>query len=1241
MNVKLLLKHFSKWRLLYVVTLLATLSFAGVSALDNYEPTVVSDKDDYSPGQTAIIEGFGWVQDSLVDVHFNEDPAHDHHHGYHDTKVDKNGYWKIEYPIEERHLGVTFTVEVKGKQTGKIATTTFTDAGISSVKVLNGTNFCIGKPISVEFEKVAAQNNGVRGQFVAGATFIAELTNFNGTMVLGKIGELTDNDGGNGILTINGVVPSVIAGANYRVRVRSINPETNSPLNNVNIIINPAPIAPTASSNSPVNVDETLRLSASLVAGATYSWTGPNSFTSTAQNPTITNVNSAASGTYSVTATVNGCTSVAGTVEVEINTIKPTALSLGTAIGTYGGTTSLSATLKSETTNLSGKDISFNLNGESVGTATTDANGVAVLNNVSLSGINAGEHTNAVTAMFGGDATYSESSNTANLSVNKADQTITWNNPAYITYGTALSATQLSASALENAVLTYSPSAGIVLNAGNNQTITVTAAETNNYKTATATVKINVTKATPSVSLEVGGPYTYDGAGKSVTIAQVTGVNGADLGAAIVTYKQSETTVVSPVNAGSYDVLAAFTGNDNYEEATVKGTLVINKAAAIVSVEGKTVTYDGEEHGASGSAKGVKGESLAGLDLGGTFTNAPGGTANWSFTDATGNYEDQSGTASIVINKAAAIVSVEGKTVTYDGEEHGASGSAKGVKGESLAGLDLGGTFTNAPGGTANWSFTDATGNYEDQSGTASIVINKAAITVTANSKSKTYGDVDPVLTYTITTGSLVGNDAFFGSLNRAVGENVGSYAIAKGSLALSDNYTLTYNGANLSITPLSVTVTAEAKQKYCGQADPTLTFGSSPAVGAALANGAEISFAGSLSRTRGEIVGSYVIGQGTLTNSNFAITYVSANLDILGISVDASASSRPVALNTTSAVLSATVTAGTAYISGVPVTFTVTNEAGAIVHTNTTETGASGVATGEVPSSVLKLGVYKVAVTAGEGCSSSEAYIPVFDASGSFVTGGGWIESPKGAMPLDPDAIGKANFGFVSKYKKGSSQVDGNTEFQFSAGNVNFKSTMHESGSLVIAGGKATYRGTGTVNGQTGFKFTIVAIDGDTKGTPNADRFRIKILDSKNQVVYDNQIGKAENGDDATILGNSGTGGGSIVIHEAKELTASNGKKLETADQLEGLSSARFDNYPNAFSDRTTIRFAFDTEEQFALEVYDVRGSLIKKVATGKAEAGQVYEYELDARNLAEGVYIARLITGSKAQSIKMILKK
>jgi hypothetical protein len=87
------------------------------------------------------------------------------------------------------------------------------------------------------------------------------------------------------------------------------------------------PPAPTAGNNGPVCEGQTLNLTASTVSGAAYSWTGPNGFTSTQQNPSIPNATPAASGTYSVTATVNGCASTTGTTSATVNPIPVPTLS--------------------------------------------------------------------------------------------------------------------------------------------------------------------------------------------------------------------------------------------------------------------------------------------------------------------------------------------------------------------------------------------------------------------------------------------------------------------------------------------------------------------------------------------------------------------------------------------------------------------------------------------------------------------------------------------------------------------------------------------------------------------------------------------------------------------------------------------------------------------------------------------------------------------------------------------------
>jgi hypothetical protein len=173
--------------------------------------------------------------------------------------------------------------------------------------------------------------------------------------------------------------------------------------------------------------------------------------------------------------------------------------------------------------------------------------------------------------------------------------------------------------------------------------------------------------------------------------------------------------------------------------------------------------------------------------------------------------------------------------------------------------------------------------------------------------------------------------------------------------------------------------------------------------------------------------------------------------------------------------------------------------------------------------------GIYTVrlVVTDSQGGSGSSQfkYVVVYDPEGGFVTGGGWIDSPRGAYTLDQDLVGRATFGFVSRYRPGAQQPDGSTEFQFQVANLNFRSTAYDW--LVISGARAQYRGAGTLNGQGNYAFMLTAIDGQVNGGGGADKFRMKIWDrNTNVVVYDNQIGA---GDDAPLT--TTIGGGSIVI--------------------------------------------------------------------------------------------------------------
>ena len=87
------------------------------------------------------------------------------------------------------------------------------------------------------------------------------------------------------------------------------------------VTVNPIPNAPIISSNTPICEGATLTFNTANVSGGTFSWTGVNGFSSSLQNPIITTATTAASGNYSATVTVLGCTSPSSTISATVNAI--------------------------------------------------------------------------------------------------------------------------------------------------------------------------------------------------------------------------------------------------------------------------------------------------------------------------------------------------------------------------------------------------------------------------------------------------------------------------------------------------------------------------------------------------------------------------------------------------------------------------------------------------------------------------------------------------------------------------------------------------------------------------------------------------------------------------------------------------------------------------------------------------------------------------------------------------------
>ncbi|MES2778296.1 MAG: ice-binding family protein [Bacteroidota bacterium] len=158
---------------------------------------------------------------------------------------------------------------------------------------------CVGDPVTMAIE---ANGTLLTYQWYKGSTALT-----NGGAISGAQ---------TSILSINPSAVSDTASNYYVVVSGACAPNATSVF--VSLVVNVPPVA-TAISNTPVCTDDTLQLSTLFITGATYSWTGPNGFTSPLQTTTIVNATTFHQGVYSVVVTTNGCASLPASVSVAVN----------------------------------------------------------------------------------------------------------------------------------------------------------------------------------------------------------------------------------------------------------------------------------------------------------------------------------------------------------------------------------------------------------------------------------------------------------------------------------------------------------------------------------------------------------------------------------------------------------------------------------------------------------------------------------------------------------------------------------------------------------------------------------------------------------------------------------------------------------------------------------------------------------------------------------------------------------
>ncbi len=213
----------------------------------------------------------------------------------------------------------------------------------------------------------------------------------------------------------------------------------------------------------------------------------------------------------------------------------------------------------------------------------------------------------------------------------------------------------------DDAKATVDQSGNIAAIAITSPTVTITATSLSDPNIS-ADFLLTIIKKTQTIQFDALSNKTYGDADFNVSATSVdsttalTGLlvdftagstDSCTVGASTLAAGVSSATV-HLTGSGNCTITASQPGDSSTWMAatSVPQTFAIAKADAVIVVTPYSVTYDGDAHTATGTAKGVKGESLSGLNLSGTTHTSAGDYPSdaWTFTDVTGNYNNASGT---------------------------------------------------------------------------------------------------------------------------------------------------------------------------------------------------------------------------------------------------------------------------------------------------------------------------------------------------------------------------------------------------------------------------------------------------------------------------------------------------------------------------------------------------------------------------------------------------------------------
>jgi uncharacterized repeat protein (TIGR01451 family) len=555
--------------------------------------------------------------------------------------------------------------------------------------------------------------------------------------------------------------------------------------------------------------------------------------------------NAVALGTKSIIDTNNANDSA--TVDVTVTAQPgPTILSMSPSSASYGGLAILTATLqkKSNGALLSGKAVSFSINGTAVGTAVTNTIGQAILT-ASISGLGLGSYPGAITASFAGDSVFNPSAGAGDLTVNKAVLTVIGSNAVRL-YGD------------RNPAFTY-----VISGFMNSDTIAVVSGTT----TCSSATDVTTSVGRYPVSCQLGtlsaANYTFTLFPGSLTINPVplvvtadnatriygdpnpafTGsISGLRNGDVITPNFFSNASASSPV--GTYPILAAYSDPAgkllNYTPV-VTGTLTITQAQLTVTPDNQSRLYGDPNPVLTGVLSGIRnGDKITALYSTTAVQTSPIGTYPITATlvdpgSRLPNYNVTVNSGTLTINPAPLTVTAADASRLYGDPNSVFTGTIVGIKNadavtatysSSADATSPVGTYPIIPavvdpaGKLANYTLTVINGV---------LTINPAPLSVTANNASRVYGNANPV--FAGTTTGLKNLDPITPNFvtTATISSPVGPYPITFDSFndpaGKLGNYTvISVKAATLTVTKAQLSVTGFNGSRIYGDANPAPT---------------------------------------------------------------------------------------------------------------------------------------------------------------------------------------------------------------------------------------------------------------------------------------------------------------------------------------------------------------------------------------------------------------------------------